>query len=331
MRALLSVAVIAALVACAYAQSSFCTSAPAVDPYKDSTCSENLLCDIEFCRCAGVAAGTNATTCLSSSTTNCTQVQTCMLQYTFCLMELEDNRTSTEAACATAGAAMHSAVLSAAAGTYVGSVLQQSCRRRVCLSMQSFRLQCSFGTNDSNVCMPPSATAGPFTTSSPQQVAERYAIRVLLKLSGSAYAALLSNPTSRALLEAALKNDIAGLLGITATYVRVLNLTVGSLIVDFAILNGSGKSAADLNAGVAKAATSSSWLSSTQSVYRTVSNETIGVLSVTVTELGGSTAAPTTVAGSTTTTGPRVPPTPSSAAATSVVAAAALALLALAL
>jgi len=326
MRALLSVAVIGLLVAAVSAQ---CPAAPASDPFAPSTCAAYVACDTAFCGCVNATSSqNNATQCLAFApvTVNCTTVQTCMLAYTTCLQKTEANRTSSVAACNVTGTAMHNAMIAAAAGTYSGSVLQQSCRRRVCNVESFFRVDCTFGTNDSNVCMAPVTSAPvPATTAASSSA---FALRATLRLSGTAYAALLNNGTARALLEAALKADLGTLLGINRDFIRILNMSVGSLIVDFAVLNGSGKSAADLNTGLAAATANTNWLTSTKAVYSTVSNETISVLSVTVTELGGSTAAPTTVAGGTTT---RTPPTTSNAAATSVVAAAALAVLALAL
>jgi hypothetical protein len=327
MRALVSIAVIGLLVAAVSAQT--CTVAePSVDPFEPSTCGGYVAADTTFCACVGVQSN-NATACLRTvnASLNCTQVATCLVGYTNNLLKLESERTSTTAACNKTGTAMHNLVLAAAATTYAGSILQQSCRFRVCEVMQSFRLACSFGTNDTNVCQAPVATAAPTTTSAPTTAG--FAIRATLRLSGTAYAALLNNATARAVLEAALKTDLAGLLGINSLFIRILNMTVGSLVVDFAILNGSGKTASQLNTGLAAATANTNWLSSTKSVYSTVSNETIGVLSLTVTEVTGSTDAPTT----TTTSGGTTiaPPTTSNAAATSVLAAAALAVLALAL
>jgi hypothetical protein len=322
MRALVSLAVIGLLVAAVSAQT--CTVAePTVDPFEPSTCTSYTACDTAFCGCVGVQSS-NATACLrtANASVNCSQVQTCLIAYTQCLVKLEANRTSTIAACNRTGTTMHNAILAVAAGSFAGSILQQSCRFRVCEVMQSFRSACPFGTNDSNVCMAP-LTAAPVTTSAPVTA---FAIRATLRLSGTAYAALLNNATARAMLENALMNDLSGLLGINPAFIRILNLSVGSLIVDFAILNGSGKSVSQLSSGLALATANSNWLTSTKSVYSTVSNETIGVLSLTVTEAGGTTSAPNTTTTPTTTANPSLT---GSAAGTSVVAAAAVALLAL--
>jgi hypothetical protein len=253
-----------------------------------------------------------------------------MLTYTKCLMALESQRTSTDAACNVTGAAMHAATLAATAGTYAGSSLQLGCRYRVCNSMNATSLTCSFGTNDSAVCMMPAVVT---TTAAPN--ATRYVAQARLRLSGTGYAALLNDPAKYQSLATALRTDLATLLGIESRFIVILNLSLGSLVVDFAIVEGSGKSTAALTQSVQSAANSTTWLTSTKSVYATVSNETITVLGVTVTEVaGGTTAAPTTTgpAGSTTAApGPSGTSAPSAASATSVVAVVAAAVAALAM
>lgn len=330
MRVLLTIASIALVATMAAA---VCPAAPAVDPFKPSTCAAYTACDTTFCGCVSSTSNTtrnNASLCLAASSANCTTIQTCMLAYTKCLMGLESQRTSTDAACNVTGAAMHAATLAATAGMYSGSSLQLGCRFRVCTTMNASSLTCAFGTNDSAVCMMPAVVT---STAAPN--ATRYVAQARLRLSGTGYAALLNDPAKYQSLATALRTDLATLLAIESRFIVILNMTLGSLVVDFAIVEGSGKSTAALTQSVQSAANSTSWLTSTKSVYATVSNETITVLGVTVTEVAGGTtaaAATTTAAGATTTAAPG-PGTsaPSAASATSVVAVVAAAVAALAM
>ena len=327
MRVLLTIASIALVATMAAA---VCPQAPAVDPFKPSACAAYTACDTAFCGCVSStlnATKSNATLCLAASSANCATIQTCMRSYTMCLMGLESQRTSTDAACNMTGAAMHAATLAATAGMYAGSALEAGCRFRVCTTMNASSLTCSFGTNDSAVCMMPSV---------PTPNATRFVAQARLRLSGTGYAALLNNPTAYQALATALRTDLATLLLIEPQYIVILNMSLGSLVVDFAIVEGSGKSTAALTQSVQTAANSTAWLTSTKSVYATVSNETITVLGVTVTEVAGGTtgaAVPTTPSGETTTGAPGAPGTsaPSAASATSVVAVVAAAVAALAM
>jgi hypothetical protein len=101
---------------------------------------------------------------------------------------------------------------------------------------------------------------------------------------------------------------------------------VGSLIVDFAILEGSNKTAESLVATILAAGNSTTWLTAVKAVYATVSSEPLTVegffSAVTVT---------TTLAG--TTNAPSMPPTapPADCAASPVPMLAAFAVAAFAL
>lgn len=322
MRVALIAAFVATLVAAVAAQ---CGTAPTVNPFAPTACPAFKACDATFCACAGVsnATSSNASTCLSSSSATCTTLQSCLANYTMCLVNLESS-TSTDAGCNASVAAMHSLVLQAAVTSYAGSGLQAACRYQTCQIMNRTSTSCTFGTNFSTVC---------------QDRPPQFAFQATIRLSGTQWAALLSNPAARSQLEAALKGDLANLLGVIADFIKILNLSVGSLIVDFAVLAGSNKTADQLTASVLASGNNTSWLTSTKSVYSIVSNETISVIGVTLVA-GGTTSAPIVITPPTPSTPSGTTPpstTPggtspgSSAASTSVVVAAAVALVGLVL
>merc|ERR1719197_2084621 len=130
------------------------------------------------------------------------------------------------------------------------------------------------------------------------------AIVAQLRIEGSAFATLLSS--NRAGLETAITADLGTLLQIAASFIRVTNMVVGSLVVTFAVSASAGVQPSTLNSRLAEATASTSWLSSTQSVYSTVSNETLRVTEApnvlvtaapdSVTTGAPTTAAPTTAA-----------------------------------
>jgi hypothetical protein len=179
-----------------------------------------------------------------------------------------------------------------------------------------------------------------------------YTTQGTFRLSGAAWAELLNNTARRATLVSSIQTDIAALLGIAPEYVVILKLSIGSLVIDFAVIQGSGKTSSQLLNSAVAASSSTTWLQSTKNVYALVSNETVTVLSVAVSAVeGGTTGAAVTVtappstssnssttttsAGGTTTAPTTVAPTgissPSSASTFSLVAAFAAALVAFAL
>lgn len=317
MRALLTAACIVLLAVAANAQ---CGAAPSVDPFAVTSCGALQTCQTAFCGCVGASnSSRNATTCLATASATCTTIEGCLRTYTKCVVDVESQRTNTSnAVCAQTGATIHSAVLQAVVDSYAGSALQTSCRHHVCEVMNTSALTCNFGTNASAVCQAPDTTS-------------TIAVRVVMKLSGSSWGTLLANSAYRAQLEVGLKGDIATLLNVTKEYIVIMNLSVGSLIVDFAVLTGSSASASQLDAAVRSSASSTSWLTSTKGVYSTVSNETITVQSVNL-SAGGTTSAPlttpianVTTPASSSTPAPSSPPgtSPSSASSVSVIAVAA--------
>jgi len=163
-----------------------------------------------------------------------------------------------------------------------------------------------------------------------------YTAQGTFKLSGSDWAALVNDPTRKATLLVAVQSDLAALLGINPLYIVIFDVSVGSLIVNYAILDGAGKTAAQLTQQLATAQNNTSWLTTVKSTYASVSNESITVLSFTAVAVsGGTTAAPATTTVSNTTLSPTTAgtavPSINAAPATSVVAAAVLALAAVVL
>jgi hypothetical protein len=292
MRALITAACIMFLAVSAQAQ---CGSAPSVDPFQVTSCASLQECSTQFCGCVGAANTTrDARVCLATTSAGCSTIETCLRTYTKCFVAVESQRSSANAVCAQTGDALHAAVLQAVVTSYAGSALQTSCRYHVCNVMNSSRLTCNFGTNASNVCTAPESSV---------------AIRVVFKLSGSAWGLLLNDGPRRTQLEVGLRADIARLLNVTIDYIVIFNLTEGSLIVDFAVLTGSPASQAQLEAAVRSSAANTSWLTTTKSVYSIVSNETITVQSV-VLSAGGTTSAPLTPSSPNATTTPSASSTP---------------------
>jgi hypothetical protein len=283
--------------------------------YRMSTCAGYTACTTTLCTCAG-NAGT-AETCLSSATANCAAFTTCTMNYFKCLDMLAGAaRSNTSDPCNSWAVTLHAQLLTATVGTYNGSALQTACGARACALKNATSLgsSCSMGTNWSSVCMAPVAT-----TTTAAQV--RLAIRAQLRLAGN-WTAVLGSPAARAALETALKSDLGGLLGVATRFIRILGLTSGSLIVDFAVEEGSGVSNAALETAVGTAATNTNWLSNTQ----TVATANGGPTSISVTSAGVTTTTTAAPAGSTTTAAPS-----SSAAHVSAAAVAVAALLALVL
>jgi hypothetical protein len=321
-----AITIAACFVVLAVSVSAQCGTAPAVDPFAPTACAAGQACQTAFCGCVAAAnTSTNALTCLATSAAGCTLKETCLRAYTKCVVGLETQRTSATAVCKTAGEAMHAAVLQAVVGSYAGSALQASCAHHVCQVMNVSSQTCNFGVNASNVCMTPDTT-------------NAFDIVVKIRLSGTAWGQLLNSPVARPLLLTGVRGDVAGLLKVNASYVVILNLTLGSLIIDFAVLAGSSASVAQLEAAVRSSSTNTSWLTSTKSMYSVVSNETITVTDV-VLSAGGTTSAPltvsppnsTTTSSSTTTTAPGTPggTSPSSQASSASVLAVAAAVVAL--
>jgi len=136
-------------------------------------------------------------------------------------------------------------------------------------------------TNSSNGSM---TTAAAATTSAPTPppstlpAAVVAAISATIRIAGTAFAALLNGtPAQRTQLFNAVAADLGTLLGIDAAFIYITNMYLGSLVVEFSVDAAAGVAPTVLTTRLSKATESSSWLSSTQSVYSTVSNETLAV------------------------------------------------------
>lgn len=293
-----------------------CPAAPANDPFAGAeSCLGLRQCQALYCACIG--SSSTGFDCKPASTTSCATLTTCLGAVNGCATALAAARLNATDSCFAFGSAVHQAQLAAATGAFAGSALQASCAHGSCmrLSNTTFATTCTFGTNYSTVCVAPSAPA----TLSPAAVA---AIRATLRLSGGSWDALLNDPTKKSQLITALTVDLAGLIGVGAAFITIISLALGSLVIDFSVAAGSGRTPDQLQSSVQTAAASTTWLTSTKSAYAAVSSETLTVLGVTVTATG----APTTTTGpggstpsSVTTQAPS--PTSAAPAATFVLAA----------
>jgi len=287
------------------------------------TCGIANQCKMNLCACTG-STGTFPT-CLAANKGTCDKTQSCFAAAMACLMTITGTRTNTSDPCATAGSNLYIAQLAAAASsTFNTTNLAMSCGFATCQlgNLTGSTSSCDGKVVTAAVCNP--ANLIPAGTTAAPGTPAVYDIVVTLRVSGGNWSAILADPVKKAQAIAALSADIAKLLGVDVKYVTILDLQLGSLVVTFAILQGSGKSPAQLQTAVGTAAGSSSWLTSTQSVYSTVSSETLTTLSVTVTATG----APTTLAPGQTAVPNTPAPTSSAVSAAGVWAVAAVAALA---
>jgi hypothetical protein len=318
--ALIGVVLAASLVA-----SQSCPAAPSSDPFVPTTCTGFNTCQATYCSCVGASA--NTMDCKPASTTSCTTLTTCLSAFNGCVGALSASRLNTTDSCSAFGTAIHQAQLAAFAGTFAGSALQTSCWRASCLRLNGTTAasSCSFGTNYSSVC----SNSVILTTQSPQIAA---AITAVLRLSGNDWAAVLNDPVKKQSLFNSLAVDIAAFLEIQSNLLTIIDAVIGSLVVTFSVAQGSGKTADQLVAGVTRAGTTATWLTSTKAVYATVSTEVLTVQSTGVTATGAPSTT-TTGSGSTTTgssaTTTQAPAPTSAAPAASFVLAALLALAAI--
>lgn len=297
-----------------------CPAAPERDPFAPSACNARVNCEKLLCMCAGVNSSSNASQCLGQSNATCDALASCISNFTMCVANL-GNQQFGDTVCNGTSAAVRAAAIAAATSGYNGSTLQQGCRHQVCVAMvPAASKRCNLDQIAGTACRAGAADA-------------LYAVRAKIRLSGSSWLAILNNTARRATLVVSLQTDIGlNLLKISPVYVAILDLEVGSLIINFAVLDGSGMSATQLTTAVTSAQTNTAWLSNTKSVYSLASNETLTVLDVSATIVaGGTTGAPvgptpapgTGPAASTTTILPIVSPE-SSGAVTYAVASSAM-------
>jgi hypothetical protein len=292
MAKILIATIVVALATSALAQS--CNSTvTASNPFHRSNCTGYTACEIILCGCAGVtnASTANAGMCLSyvPAATTCTAMTTCMSAFTTCLSTLAgSDRTNSSSSCYMWALSMHASMLTTSVSAFNGSMHQRACASLACqVRNVSGKDSCAMGANFSAVCNPttvfPTGITGPTpvpATLPPNVVA---AITARIRINGAAFAALLNgNAAARASLAVAVASDLAGLLGIDAAYIYITNMYLGSLVVEFTVSTAAGVQPTLLNTRLARA-TTENWLTSTQSVYSTVSNETLTVTEAPVT------------------------------------------------
>lgn len=257
-------------------------------------------CNADLCACSGSTSG-DFPKCLSTSTLTCSASTTCLTNYMRCLIGITSQRSNTsDTACSTFGSNVYFAVLGATASPSLANTsLLGSCNFALCQLANASSAVQSCTTANASVCaasvlLSTTTTAAPVTTSvvtaSPSTNGPD--IVVSLRISGGNWSLILADPVAKANAVAALTKDIAGLLGVDAKYIVIVSLTLGSLVVSFQVLSGSGKSPSQLQALVNTATTSTTWLQSTSAVYAKVGTDTLTTLGVTITQ----TAAPTTLA-----------------------------------
>lgn len=292
MAKILIATIVVALATSALAQS--CNSTvTASNPFHRSNCTGYNACEVTLCKCAGVANATPASagTCLSSvpAATNCSAMTMCMSAFTTCLSTLAgSDRTNSSSSCYMWALSMHASMLTTSVSAFNGSMHQRACASLACqVRNMSGKDSCEMGANFSAVCNPttvfPTGITGPTpvpATLPPNVVA---AITARIRINGAAFAALLNgNAAARASLAVAVASDLGGLLGIDAIYIYITNMYLGSLVVEFTVSTAAGVQPTLLNTRLARA-TTENWLTSTQSVYSTVSNETLTVTEAPVT------------------------------------------------
>jgi hypothetical protein len=244
-----------------------------------SSCPAHDTCDRLLCTCLQVSGSTIPMQCMrETSLSTCADFSWCFALYFQCAMAASDAAAST-AECRSMNDAIHSAILATVVGSYDGSILQDNCRYRVCnfKNVSSAAASCDFGSLDQMVCYPPPMP--PAITQAPTTVPLQVLLRSTIRFTGSAYTALLIYSDRYARLEAAVKADIAAFLGVPTSYLVILGLTKGSLIVEFVVLNGAPKTSGAM-ADQLLAATGQAWNSNLQAVYREVSSEVISIASV---------------------------------------------------
>lgn len=302
-----------------------CT-APTTAAYRINVCSGYTACTSALCTCVGSSGSSDS--CLATATTTCSVLRGCVSEYFWCLDALASSaRLTTSDSCNAWAVTNHAQQLSAAANGYNNSLLAQSCAARACalLMLPTPAGYCTLGVNYSTVCRPrptPAATfpvvasAGPTTTTtaaptvavgtqsttgpasstSTAAPTARVAFHAQFSLGGNWTAALAA---SRPQLAAALRDDISRFLAIAASFVNVTDLRLGSLVVNFAVAEGSNADVQTMQTRVQNATSDSTWLTATTAVsVASGGPTTLVVTSATVTTT--TTAAPSGAAGNTT-------------------------------
>jgi len=238
-----------------------------------NTCNGYQACELLLCICAG-GNGTTASTCLTASSADCATLQSCFAGYFTCLSSLASLR-STSDNCSDFGATIHTAQLAAMGEDYQGSNLQASCQYELCTiaNTSAMASSCDLTADGApNVCNNVTANGAPvptFSNSTPTNPVT-YAIIASISLSGNNWGSILSSPTLYLALETAVTGDLAALLGIAAQFIEIISMTQGSLMIHFAVLDGSGVTNSALQSSVVGSANRSDWIGSIQTFYHSV-------------------------------------------------------------
>lgn len=291
MSMIVRIAIVAVLAACALAQTCN-TNVTLANPYHRSNCTGYRTCEQSLCVCSGVSYNVNRTaeTCVAGSSLGCEAFTACLKTYFTCLDELTSARSNASDPCFSWAVSLHAAMLETAVASYNGSAIQTYCGIAACnLRNASSKNTCQMGTNFSAVCQ--------------QRLTRSRVAEGTLRLGGGNWSACVTNATCRESISSSIAGDLADLLGIDKALLEILGVRVGSLIVDFAILEGSNKSAATLVSAITSAGTSTTWLKAVKAVYATVSSEPLTVEGFTAivvtTTLAGTTNAPSSTPSST--------------------------------
>jgi len=290
-----------------------------------SACPAFAACGTAFCSCVGATGNSNASTCLANApAATCASVTSCLATQQMCLAAIAAYSTNSSSPCFMLGSSIQVAAVSAATSGFANSTMQKSCQYSVCTAMNASSLtSCNFGVADASVCMMPSVAPTPQPTSPTGTLPANFAAAIVaqLRIQGAAFATLLVNNYNG--LAAAVQVDLAGLLQIDTSDIVITNMVLGSLVVTFAASANAGVQPSVLNARL-QTATTANWLTSTQGVYSTVSNETLRVTSapalLSTAAPGAVTSAAPTTAPTTTGAGAVPPANSPSAAVVSVLA-----------
>ena len=300
------------VVAASLAAAQTTCTVPSSDPLSLTTasgCGLLARCQSNLCACVGSTSTTfpSCVAAISSSSSPC--ATTCFTAYVQCAVGITTRPiNTTDTVCSNYNNTLYIAQLAAMASTTLNNTaLQASCNYGVCAlvaatnvsSLSTCGLALGQAACSASVLLPPTASPTTTVATTAAPVAD---IIVVVRLSGANWSAILADPVKKAQAITALTSDYAKLLGVDSKFVQIVSMVQGSLVVTFQVLQGSGKSPSQLQTLANSAAGSSTWLTSTASVYATVGTDSLTTLSVSVT----ATAAPTTLPpGSTTTAAPK--------------------------
>jgi leishmanolysin len=133
---------------------------------------------------------------------------------------------------------------------------------------------CQFSANSTP--SPPTTTqpSGATTPQPPTTTLPSTIFTATMRIRGSSFGVLLNNPSYLTLLLAAVRSDIAGILGSSTTAVTIISLRLGSLLVDFSVNDQATVSANTATYMLRTAENTSAWLVQTTTLYQTNANAT---------------------------------------------------------